>query len=161
MTTEIKDGDLAIFIRHPNGIAYGFKSLSFNLNDYALYKKSNSGWSQSASVTVQKVIMATEWFSPENDHAVAIRARFADEIAYRLDRVTGVTQEEKPALKISRIDVIGQNGNNGEHYALDRDQVVAAISGKLNTTGKAGLPYVLDAMQSAGLTIAVAQAVEC
>lgn len=70
--------------------------------------------------------------------------------------MTTETKSEKLGIKLSRIDIIGQNGNTGEHYALDRDQVVSAIGDKLCHNGKAGLPYVLDAMQSAGLTIAVA-----
>ncbi len=70
------------------------------------------------------------------------------------------TEVNESQLKLSRIDIIGQNGNTGEHYSLSRDQVVAAIGDKLCHNGKAGLPYVLDAMQSAGLTVAVVASIE-
>lgn len=146
MTTEISELLLAQFQCMQSGTYYGIRiDQPVRIHDYALYKKSPVDWRLSADVTVHHIMVDSDRFKALNENANNLRMGNDEAI-------------KKSRLKLSRIDIIGQNGNTGEHYALDRDQVVAAISENLSVTGKAGLPYVLDAMQSAGLTVAVAAA---
>ena len=143
MTTEIKDEDLALFQCVPAGTMYGIRTgVPVALTDYVFYSKRPNAWRLSAELTVHQMLANSDQFRAVNEAARFMRH--------------GGSYEQHDKFKLSRIDIIGQNGNTGEHYALDRDQVVAAISEKLSVAGKAGLPYVLDAMQSAGLTVAVA-----